>query len=133
MLIKQKGQSLVEVIFSVGILVIVITAVISLIVKTTSIKSAELQRKKASEMSSVVVEKLLESKKNDPDVFWQLNDITTAQVIEGYDGFSYVVDFTPSSEGNCSSTEVECADAVVTINWGNAQSFTVTRFFSKKI
>lgn len=133
MIKREKGQSLIEVIFSVGILVIVITAVISLIVKTTGIKSLELQRKKASEMSSVVVEQLLEDKKNNPDGFWQLNDMTTPQTIEGYDGFSYMVDFDQSSEGDCSDTEVECANATIVISWGNNQTFTVTRFFSKKM
>jgi hypothetical protein len=129
---KEKGQSLLEVIFSVGVLVMVITAVIALIVKTTGIKSMEFQRKKASEMSEVVIEVLVESKKNDAD-FWLLNDITSPQTVAGYDGYSYVVDFSPNYEGDCSDTEIECADVVVTINWGNNQTFTAKRFFSKKM
>jgi hypothetical protein len=130
MMTKQRGQSLVEVIFSVGVLVMVITAVISLIVKTTGIKSMEFQRKKASEMSEMVIEVLVESKKNNAD-FWLLNDITSPQTIDGYDGYSYVVDFSLNTEGNCSDTEIECADAIVTISWENGQTFTVNRFFSK--
>ena len=69
---KQGGQGLVEVIFSVGVLVMVITAVIGLIVKTTGIKSMGFERKKASEMSEIIVENLLESKKNHSEDFWKL-------------------------------------------------------------
>ncbi len=131
-MINQKGQSLVEVIFAIGILTIVITAVVSLIVKTTGVRSVETDRKKASEMSAVIVEQLLESKNNNPDSFWQLNDITTPQTVDGFDGFTYVVDFTPNHDGNCNTSTTECANAKITINWGNNQFLTVTRFFSKK-
>lgn len=131
MVIKQKGQSLIEVIFSVGVLVMVIAAVISLVVKTTGIKTMELQRKKASEMSEVIIENLLENKKNSPDTFWQLNDITNPQTLEGYGGYTYVVDFSLNTDGNCSDIENECADVTITVSWADGQTFVVKRFFSK--
>jgi hypothetical protein len=133
MTIKQGGQSIVEVIFSVGVLVLVITAVIGLIIKTTGIKSMEFQRKKASEMSEIIVENLLEIKKNHSEDFWGLSSIINNPIISGYDGYSYVVGFSPNYEGNCSDTEIECFDATITISWGNGQTFTVKRFFSKKM
>ena len=130
---RQKGQSLVEVIFSIGILVLVIAAVIDLVVKTTGIKSMELQRKKASDMSEVVVENLLEEEKNNPSAFWQLVDIGRTTIAD-YDGYSYTVDFDWNKDGGCSDIEKECANAVITINWGDGdgQTFTVERFFSNK-
>jgi len=127
---NQRGQSLVEVIFGVGILVTVIVAVISLIVKTTGIKSSALDRKRASEMGQVIIENLMEDKKNNPESFWQLNDIGSTTVF-GYDGYTYTVDFNHTTEGNCSDTENECVGVTAVINWGAGQEFTVNRFFSK--
>jgi len=129
---NQKGQGLIEIIFAVGVLIVVITAVVSLIVKTTGIKSLAIQRKRASEMGEVVIENLMNNKKNDA-TFWQLNDVTSPQTISGYDGYQYVVDFTSTSEGDCSDTVIECANAVITITFGNNQSLVINRFFSKKI
>jgi Tfp pilus assembly protein PilV len=126
---RQNGQSLVEVIFSIGVLVMVITAVISLIVKTTNVKSMEIQRKKASEMSEVIIEDLLDNKKNNPDGFWAFEDIGTSKTISGYDGYSYSVDLV----NNTGCSDGKCADATVVINWGNGQEFTVKRFFSDKM
>lgn len=130
---KQKGQGLVEIIFAVGVLIIVITAVVNLIVKTTGLKSLSLQRKRAGEMSEVVIEKLMNNKKNSPASFWELNDITTPQSVSGYDGYRYTVDFRPVTSGNCSAAVVECADAVIVITWGNNETLVINRFFSKKI
>lgn len=126
---RQQGQSLVEVIFSIGILVMVITAVISLIVKTTGVKSMELQRKKASEMSEIIIENLLDNKKNNPDSFWSFSDSGVGQTVVGYNGYSYSVDLVNNT--NCS--DGRCADATIVINWGEGQEFTVKRFFSDKM
>ena len=128
---RVKGQGLIEVVFGVGVLVMIITAVASLVVKTTNIKTEMAQRKKASEMSEVVVENLLDIKNNDPDNFWQLNDIISPQIISGYDDYQYMIDFNWVSEGNCSDTVVECADAIITITWGDNQTFIAKRFFTR--
>jgi hypothetical protein len=133
MTIKQGGQSIVEVIFSVGVLVMVITAVIGLIVKTTGIKSMEFQRKKASEMSEIIVENLLANKKNDPVGFWKLSSIINNPIVNGYNDYSYQVDFTKNTTGDCNNSGFECADATITISWGNGQTFKVKRFFSNKM
>ena len=130
---KQKGQSLIEIIFSVGVLVIVVTAVISLVVKTTGIKSQTNQRKKASEMGEVVIENLMDLKENEAEAFWKLDNVTTPQTLPDFEGYQYVVNFTRATDGECSDTVDECARAVVTINWGSNQTLKVNRFFSKKM
>lgn len=132
-MITEKGQSLVEVIFSVGVMVLVITGVVSLIVKTTSLKTLAGQRKKASEMTEVIIENQLSRKKTDPDNFWILNDITSGQTLTGYDGYTYTIDFELVTGSGCSTTVNECANANITVNWGDNQNLTVKRFFSKKI
>lgn len=128
---ENKGQSLIEIVFGVGVLVMVITAVASLIVKTTGIKAETAQRKKATEMGEVIVENLLNNKKNNPDSFWLLTNIPSGSTIPDYSGYTYGVNLTQNTANNCSSVEVECADAVITISWGNNQTFTTSRFFSK--
>ncbi len=130
---KQKGQSLIEIIFAVGVLVIVVTAVVSLVVKTTGVKSSTNQRKRAGEMGEVIVENLVELKKNEVDRFWQLENVTTPQSLPAFDGYQYVINFTPVTEGDCDDTVIECTRAEVTISWDNGQNLKINRFFSKKM
>ena len=130
---KQKGQSLIEIMFAVGVLVIVVTAVIGLIVKTTGIKSSIYQRKKANELGEVIVENLMELKENEADTFWKLESINTPQTLPDFEGYQYMVNFIKATDGECSDTVDECARAVVTINWSNNQTLKVNRFFSKKM
>jgi hypothetical protein len=129
---KNNGQSLVEMIFSVGILVTVIVGVVSLMVKTTAIKTTTNVRKKASEMTGVIVENLLESKANNPEQFWQLTNIPSSQ-LSGYEGYSYKVDFEVVTGNNCSTVIVECANATIEVMWGNNERLVVRRFFSRKM
>ena len=130
---SEKGQSLVEVVFSVGIMVVIIAGVVSLMAKTISLKTAASQRKKAADMAELVIENILDKKKNDASNFWNLTDITSPQVVSGYEGFTYVVDYERITGNGCSVTVVECADANITISWGDNQNITVKRFFSKKM
>lgn len=60
---KQKGSGLIEVVFSVGVIVLVIVAVVSLIIKTVTLKTLAEQRKKANEMTEIIIEGLLEKEK----------------------------------------------------------------------
>lgn len=129
---KETGQSLIEMVFSIGILVTVIVGVVSLMVKTTAVKTTTNTRKKASEMTGVIVEKLLDDKTNNPDQFWQLNSISPSQ-LSGYDGYTYTVSFDVVTGNNCSSVAMECANATIEITWGNNEKLTVKRFFSKKM
>lgn len=132
-MIAEKGQSLVEVVFSVGVITLVITGVVALMVKTISLKTLGAQRKKASEMTEVVIENLLEQKKVDGDNFWALNDKIGETLASGFEGYTYGVDLEQVVGSGCSSTIVECANANITINWGDNQTLIVKRFFSKKM
>ena len=129
---NNRGQSLIEVVLSIGVIVLVVTGVIVLIINTVSIKTEAFQRKKASEMAATVVEKLLEDKKNSGDSFWNLSVIPST-TLSGFDGFNYGVGFSRITDGNCSDdiNSPDCANATVTIFWGNGKSLIVNRFFSK--
>jgi type II secretory pathway pseudopilin PulG len=129
---KQRGQSLIEVVFSIGVLIMVIAAVVDLVVKTTGVKSMELQRKKASEMSEVIVENLLDDKKNSPNIFWMLSEVKKGTTLPNFfDGYTYGVGFTNVGCGTGIGTS--CVSATITIDWGNSQTFVVNRFFTDKI
>lgn len=133
MITTEKGQSLIEVVFSIGLMVLIITGVISLMIKTINVKTAANQRERASEMAEVVIENLLEQKTNDRNNFWLLTDVNTPQTITGYDDYLYTTDFEQVIGNGCSDSVVECLNATITIFWGNNQTLSVKRFFSKKM
>jgi type II secretory pathway pseudopilin PulG len=127
---NKKGQSVVEIIFSIGVIAIVIVGVVTLIVNVINVKNESLKRKKAGELSDVIVEGLLEKKKTLPDEFWQLTPITSGPV-NGFDG--YTVTFTKVTGNNCRSDINDCANAVINIIWdGGKNNLSVTRFFSRR-
>jgi Tfp pilus assembly protein PilV len=127
---NKKGQSLIEVVLAIGIIVLVVTGVISLIVNAVSIKTAALQRQKASDLAGIVAENLLQQKNTNN--FWNLNKITNSTLV-GFEGFTYNVGFSQVTDGAGSfcSKGVNCANATITINWGAGKILTVERFFSK--
>ena len=123
----EKGISIIEIIFSIGVIVLVITGVVSLMVKSTGLKTNTLQRKKASEVAEMVIENLVNQKNNDRDGFWSLTP--TLGVIENY---TYDVGYTQVTTGLCSDiAPATCVNAIINIGWGNSQTLTVKRFFSK--
>jgi len=130
---SEKGQSLVEIIFSIGVISLVIVGVVSLVVNVIGAKNSSLKRKKASELGEVIIENLLEEKRQDPESFWQLNDVSTPQTITGFDGYSYTIDFTQVTTGDCRDDVSDCADAVIEITWGDNDNLSINRFFSRRI
>ncbi|MDD4937696.1 MAG: hypothetical protein PHX34_01630 [Candidatus Shapirobacteria bacterium] len=129
--IKNKtelGQSLIEIVFSIGIIALVITASVVLIVSAVGVKNNNFERKKATEMAEVLVENLVNKKQNDESNFWNLVP-ESDKTLSNFDGYKYSVQY--NSDGiSCSG---DCTNAVVTINWGNDQSLTVSRFFSREV
>jgi Tfp pilus assembly protein PilV len=128
----ESGQSLIEVIFSITVVVLVVTGVIALIISTISIKTTAFQRKTAGNMADVVVENLVNQQKNNTETFWSLTNIT-GQTLANFDvGYTYSVALSQISGNGCSVVVKECANALVTVSWGNNQNLTVNRFFSRK-
>ena len=123
----EKGVSIIEIIFSIGVIVIVVAGVVSLMVKSTGTKTNSLQRKKASEVAEMVVEDLTKLKNNSSDIFWVLGPIGGTK-----ENYSYSVEFAPVTVGTCrTSIPWTCANAIITIDLGASQSLVVNRFFSK--
>jgi len=129
----NKGQSMVEVILAVGVVVLVITGVVMLIINTVSLKTAATLRKRAGEVADIVVENLLEQKKSNKDVFWSLSPISNQHLSGDYSNFVYGVIFervTNSSGCAASPNPPNCTNATITVSWGSGNTLVISRFFS---
>jgi len=125
---NKKGQSLIDVIFSMGIVVLVLTGVIVLVVSTAKVKRLAFERQKAIELSQLLIEnKVLESK-NDQINFWNggySNDDKPVSDFGEFSGYQYTINSNPScNDQSCNLT--------FTINWGDSQSLSVERLFLRK-
>ncbi|MFZ2153130.1 MAG: hypothetical protein WAV41_03675 [Microgenomates group bacterium] len=132
---KQMGQSLIEVVFSIGLIAVVVSGVVFLLVQSLGAKSKSYERKKAVELSQNVIEGMVESKSADATSFWNLNSIYWLDMGQNHVSGDYNYRVTPSQVSGlgCSPTVVECINATVTVGWGSNQTMSSSnRFFSKK-
>lgn len=135
---KNKGQSMVELVFAVGIIVLVLTGVVVLVINSLGAKTKTSDRTKAAELGEIVVENLVDQKKNDADNFWLLNS-QTDQTDLRFPGYTYSVGFTNivnnAEYPACGIDGItNCAEAIINVGWSGAepQNLTFTRFFSKQ-
>jgi len=124
---NQAGQSLIEIVFSIGIIALVVTASVILIVNAVGVKTNGFERKKATEMAEIVMEDLVNQKRNDGNDFWSLSS-KAGETLPTFTGYNYSIGYNTDGIG-CSG----CVNAVITINWGDAQILEVSRFFSKVV
>jgi len=127
----EKGISIIEIIFSIGVTVLVISGTVSLLVKSTGIKTASLERKRASEMAEMVIESLLDLKNNSNETFWVLNEVSNSTFPE-FKNYTYDIGYSRVAGVGCSASPsaANCVNALININWGNNQTLLVKRFFS---
>ncbi len=131
----MKGQSLIEVVFSIGMVALVISGVVFLILATLGSRTKSYDRKKAVEIAQNVIEGMVQTKNDDGTSFWNLNSaywvgLGTSQVSNNY---FYSVTVSQYSSNGCSALRVECINANVTVGWNNGQKIeNFTRFFSRK-
>ena len=132
----MKGQGTIEAIYSIGILGMVLTGVVILILMTITNKKNDFDRKKATELGTMVMEEQISSSKNDSNNFWNLTNIAGKTKPE-FVGYVYSIGYSNISSNasypNCGVTGVNCAEVVVKIDWQgkNPQSIFFNRFFSK--
>lgn len=139
---SRGGQSLVELVFAVGIIMLVLSGLAMLIVNSMGMRSRGFDRKKASELSERVIENLIDSEANSSNEFWDLGsnfwatNNGTTQTMTGYTNYYYVVRGTRSTAGDCGATSsFVCASVVVNIGWSGAKAgeeISVNRFFSRR-
>ncbi len=127
----SQGQGLVELIFAVGIVVLVLGGVVGLMLKSMGARTVGYDRKKATQLAQAVMENLVQEQDTDPAGFWTLSP-RNGQSLSGFDGYGYSVGFTDAVGSlGCSN---DCAYVVVSIGWSGSRnpSLTFTRFFLKK-
>jgi Tfp pilus assembly protein PilV len=142
-MVKLQGQGLIEVVFAVGVIVVVLTAVISLVVSSLHSRTSGYDRKKAAELGQKVMEQLVQEKDQNPADFWDISspafwlgvNLGTTQTMTGYEGYSYAIDFRPVTNigTSCPPSPILCANATVGIGYSdnNTQNVVFTRFFSR--
>ena len=128
---NKKGQSLVDVIFSIGIIVLVLTGVVVLVVSTAKIKRINSQRQKAVELSQLLIEDKISEIKDDPSTFWNsaedhvFNSENAGNFGEDFVGYTYVLE-----QKNCN--DHNSCDIIFNISWEDGtQSLSVKRLFLK--
>lgn len=136
---KTTGQGLIEVIFSVGVVVLVITGVVVLMVGSMSVRTKVFDRKKAGELNQKVMESVVQKEMTEGLEFWDLNssywlDVRNrVQTTSDYPGYVYQIGVSQHTGSGCSALMFECATVTVTVGWsGTSNQLMFNRFFSRK-
>ena len=129
---KNKGQSIVEMVFAIGILGLVLTGVVALIVKSIGGQTKTNARDKAVLLGSVIIEEMVALSKNDPGQFWQKNEVLE-QVWPGFDNYLYSITYADVSAGGSCVPASRCTEMTVDISWQENETKTVSfsRYFSR--
>lgn len=142
---NNQGQGIVEIIFSIGVITVVITGVVSLMVNVLKLRTNSLRRERAVEMSNVVVESLISKKALDEKgalsdhTFWGVdvvNGVENGTIVSGtlpeFEGYTYSIGFSQVvNSQNCKNDSITCADAIINIFWDENNNYSMTRFFYK--
>lgn len=126
---KNKGQSLIEIIFSIGVVVLVLTGVVALLITTSKVKRTSMERQKAIELSQTLIENQILTIKNDPAAFWgnaaSLNDMQSSSITNpNYPNYTYNIFYKNCDDQRCTIR--------FDIKWGESQSLSVERLFLKQ-
>lgn len=135
MINKIKGQSLVELIFSIAIIVLVLSGIVVLIVSVLGSRTKGFDRSRATRLAELVTEQLVEKRNNDPAGFWTLSPVT-GQTNAGadYKGYTYSVGFTNITTNGCGVGVTNCAEAVLEVGWSGKvnEKLIFSRFFTRQ-
>jgi hypothetical protein len=125
------GQGLMELVVSVGVIMMVLAGTVSLIIFSMGKRNKSFDRSKATRLAELVIERLVDTKGDEPGTFWDLSQMNVSdQTLTGFEDYTYSVDFTDLS-ASCSCTNC-CAKAVVSVKWnGTEQELQFSRFFAK--
>ena len=126
---NNKGQSLIDVVFSIGIIVLVLTGVVVLVVSTAKIKRITLERQKAVELSQLLIEKQILDIKNDTLGFWDGTKTNSTNnqgfsIGSGFINYSYDIVYSGCNNQAC--------NVIFTVKWGDLQELSVERLFLRR-
>lgn len=127
---NKNGQSIIEIVFSMGVVVLVLTGVVILMVNVASSKGKALERAKAFELSQILMENEVLRVRDIGSSFWDGTDRINkvGQTDVNFDGYLYDVQY--GDNGRVCDNK-NCV-IIFTVRWNNSsQSLSVERFFSK--
>jgi Tfp pilus assembly protein PilV len=138
----QLGQGLIEVVFSMGIIVLVLTGVVALMTSSLNSRTLGFDRKKAAELGQKVMDQIIEEKKQHPENFWNRSDaywtanVGPTMLAEsiGYPGYFYAIGASQiDTVPGCDTGGFVCVEMTVGVGWSAAtnQNLSFSRFFSK--
>jgi len=136
---KSLGQSIVEVIVAVGVIVLVLGGVVALMVRTMGSKNETFDRIKATEFAQMLMEEKVDESKNQQETFWSKVDaeLETKNGSEfGYPEFSGSIktqNVTTPAACDVAPELPKCAKVIVSVVWQGKVEKTVSfeRFFAK--
>lgn len=123
---NKKGFSLIDIIFSMGIIALVLTGVVTLIVSTSKIKMASLERNKAVQLGQKLIEEQILTVKNTD--FWTLvehpNSLDNSVTDEGFSNYKYNREYIDCTDGKKCTVKF-------TVKWDKdySKSLSVERLF----
>lgn len=135
MMKKNKGQSMIELIFAIVLVGLVLTGVVSLIIKSSGGQTESGLKDKAVALSKLVMEGIIADSQNDPVDFWARNGSVLINATKPeYPGYEYAVTYTVDRDGGVCNDDARVRCILVTINvwWkGGSEDVTFSRFFSR--
>lgn len=127
---SKNGQSLIEVVFSIGIVMLVLTGVIVLMTNVIKMGRISMERKVAVELSQSLIEDKIFDSKNTPLSFWNTVSSLNGTISEDVEGANKGVNFSGYlyhfEYKNCNSSS---CNIIFTIKWGDSQTLSVDRLF----
>lgn len=128
---NNKGQSLIEVIFSMGVIILVLVGVVMLMVVTAKSKRIASERQKAIELSQLMIEETVLYSRNNTLEFWEKINGDVEITTNICDNFSNYLCSIQYSGGDCDNKKCKL---IFNIIWGEegSQTLSVERLFSRE-
>jgi hypothetical protein len=93
----KKGQGIVEVVFSIGVVLLILSGVVILMVNTFGAKNKGFDRKKATQLAQMIIEETVAERDNNPETFWSNieNGVKEERLTkeDGFAGYFYNVTY----------------------------------------
>lgn len=130
------GQSMVEVVVAVGLVILVTSGVVALLVNVLGARTKSFDRRKATELAQKVVETIVADKNQKGEEFWQGLTYFSKYGSNATDPLfpDYRYNVTASQDvasPNCGGG-YKCVEATVTVGWASSSdTVVVSRYFSK--
>ena len=122
---NKKGQSLIDLVFAIGILILTLTGVIILVINTAKLKTVNLERNKAVQFSQKFFDQQIVDIRTNPNGFWgqdfeaEIEEETVESLING----KYKITYEDCDPEKCK--------VILTITWGENKELKTERLFVK--